>query len=203
MLCASQAGGHGWNGAPLPPAAAGWGWTPQQQERAGPWGWGRLGAVFWCGGYSSAVGSAHGGGEERRGAALLNSKSPQPCGMGGDGRSPPAEGTFRAQGAGGDGPSQAPMTEAKPGLQPPAGWAREARKPVIVHGKANRAPSTAPRMGYSSTPALDAGEMMAGSKPASSSCARSRPWGPVASPHLPHPCASPSPKGRRSSSKRD
>lgn len=79
---------------------------------------------------------------------------------------------------------------------------------MIVHGKANRTPQPWPwgaqrlpplphRVGRSGTQALDAGEMMAGSKPASSSCARSHPWGPGVSPHLTSPSQSqPESKGK-------
>lgn len=105
-------------------------------------------------GPNSAVGSAHGG-KERRRAALLNSKCPQPCGRGGGGGQKPTRGGDIRGPVPGEllclvGTGQAPRPS-----QPQHGQATAQErtnlgrsrvrgspgKPLIVHGKANRAHS--------------------------------------------------------------
>lgn len=125
-------------------------------------------------GPSGVAGSARGQ-EARRRATLLNSKCPRPCGRGwGRPGAHPQRGHSGpcARGAA----LLAGMGEDKPQAQPPA---REKLlgKPVIVCGNA-RSPQPSPwgawrppsKMGHGGTWVFGAGEMMAGSKAASSSC---------------------------------
>lgn len=97
-------------------------------------------------GPDSAVGSAQGG-EARRRAALLNSKSPQPYGRGGGSQEPTRGGDIRGPAPRellwwqGEPQPCVPAShhsgEDKPGEQPPACRERGPRKPVMVLRKAS------------------------------------------------------------------